>query len=229
MKIGYSGLDLTEGKIKYKDTRLEVLSKNYNPKKTTPFYAEFIKNEYVQADTIVLERSCLLDLLIIDIGKCETRLSNTSDSSEIELMNKSIKYLEEELPLCDAVLTDDERDRLRALSIISVKPVVILDDIPDVNDIIKSALDKAQVVFFYTVGKDEVRAWPVEKSSDIVSCAGKIHTDLARGFIRADVVPFEDMVTCHSMNDAKKRGLAKVVNRDYIIKDSDIIEIRYNI
>ncbi len=229
MKIGFSGIDITEGKIKYEDDKLSALADKFNPNKVTPFYAEFIKDEFIKSDVIVLPRNNLLDILIIDIDKCETRIKNTSDDFEIKLLNKCISKLEEEIPLCDVPFNEDERDKMRASSMISIKPVVVLDDIPEVNDIIAMTLDKAQMIFFYTAGKKEVHAWPVARNSDIVTCAGKIHTDLARGFIRADVVSFDDMMTCHSMNDAKAKGLAKVVDKGYIINNSDVIEIRYNV
>ncbi len=229
MKIGFSGIEITEGKIKYEDDKLTALAAKFNPNKVTPFYAEFIENEFIKSDAIVLQRNNLLDILIMDIDKCETRIKNTSDDSEIKLLKKCISKLEEEIPLCDIPFNEDEQERMRARSMMSIKPVVVFDDIPKVNDIIASTLDKAQVVFFYTAGKKEVHAWPVARNSDIVTCAGKIHTDFARGFIRADVVSFDDIMTCHSMNDAKAKGLAKVVDKDYIIRDSDVIEIRYNV
>ncbi len=229
MKIGFSGIDVNEGKIKYEDDKLTALADKFNPNKVTPFYAEFIENEFIQVDAIVLPRNNLLDILISDLDKCESRIKNISDDSEIKLLNKCISKLEEEIPLCDVPFNKDELEKMRSRSMISIKPVVVFDDIPEVNDIITRALDKAQVVFFYTAGKKEVHAWPVARNSDIVTCAGKIHTDLARGFIRADIVSFDDIMACHSMNDAKAKGLAKVVDKDYIIGDSDVIEIRYNV
>ncbi len=229
MKIGFTGIDIAEGKIKYQDEKLIALAEKFQPKKVTPFFAEFIKEEYIQTDVIVLPRKNLLDILILDIDKCETRIKNSSDSFETELMTKCIAKLEEEIPLCNVELSEDELEKLRALTIISIKPVVILDEIPDVNEIIIKVLENSSTVFFYTIGKDEVRSWPVKKDSDIVTCAGKIHTDLARGFIKADIVKFDDIMGCHNMNDAKSKGLAKVVDKDYFIQENDIIEIRYNV
>jgi ribosome-binding ATPase YchF (GTP1/OBG family) len=64
----------------------------------------------------------------------------------------------------------------------------------------------------------EVHAWQVPEGSDIVTCAGRIHTDLARGFIKGDMAGFEDFLKCHNWNDCQRKGLVKVVDRDYIIK-----------
>ncbi|MBR5946543.1 DUF933 domain-containing protein, partial [bacterium] len=62
-----------------------------------------------------------------------------------------------------------------------------------------------------------------------VTCAGKIHSDLARGFIKADVVSFEDFMTVFNMSEAQKKGLVKLVDKDYVIPDGSIIEIRFNV
>ena len=91
------------------------------------------------------------------------------------------------------------------------------------------ALEKADNMFFYTSGPKESHAWLVKKNSDIVTCAGKIHSDLARGFIRGDVVQFDDYLSCHNFNECKSKGFAKVVEKDYIVQPGEIIEIRFNV
>lgn len=64
---------------------------------------------------------------------------------------------------------------------------------------------------------------------DFVSCAARIHSDLARGFIKGDVVNFEAYMGCHSFNECKEKGLARIVNRDYVVQPGEIIEIRFNV
>ncbi len=99
----------------------------------------------------------------------------------------------------------------------------------EVNEIITRILAKAETVFFYTVGKKEVHAWPVPRHADIVTCAGKIHTDLARGFIKADIVKYDDFLNVFNMQEARAKKLVHLVDRDYHIEDGDIVEIRFNI
>ena len=72
-------------------------------------------------------------------------------------------------------------------------------------------------------------AWPVADGADIVSCAGKIHSDLARGFIKADIVSYQDLISVYNMQEARAKGLVKLVDRDYAICPGDIVEIRFNI
>lgn len=99
----------------------------------------------------------------------------------------------------------------------------------DTNDMISDVLEKAGMMFFYTSGPKESHAWLVEKNSDIVTCAGKIHTDLARGFIKGDIVEFDDYMSAHNFNDCRTKGFVKVVDRDFIVPDGSVIEIRFNV
>ena len=87
--------------------------------------------------------------------------------------------------------------------------------------------DKSEIIF--TSGATESHAWLVPAGSDIVTCASKIHSDLARGFIKGDVVPYEDYMNCHNFNECKSKGFDKMVDRDYIVQPNEIIEIRFNV
>ena len=229
MIIGFTGLDLPEGKTKYKDEKLIDLVAKDKAKKVVPFFAEFIKDEYVQSDAIVVPRSNILDLLILDMDKLETRLLKLESGDEKSLMTKCMELLEQEMPLCDVDFNDEERELLIATAPISFKPIVQIEGSEDINTIIFSALEKANHMFFYTSGPKESHAWLVNKGSEIIACAEKIHSDLARGFIKGDVVSYEDYMDCHNFNDCKSKGVAKMVDRDYIVQPNDIIEIRFNV
>ncbi|MGA2506942.1 MAG: DUF933 domain-containing protein [Chitinispirillaceae bacterium] len=229
MKIGFHDVNLPEGKVKYDDPRMARLVEKCAPKKVSPYYVEFLKNEFSQCDTIVISKKSVLELLITDIEKCEGRLERAADGPEKTLTEKSLELLEAESPLCDGAFTDAEREALRSMGMQSVKPVVVLDKEIGVTEVIEQCMAKAGIVFFYTAGPKEVHAWQVPEGSDIVTCAGRIHTDLARGFIKGDVAAFEDFMQCHNWNDCQRKGLVKVVERDYKITPGDIIEIRFNV
>ncbi len=81
-----------------------------------------------------------------------------------------------------------------------------------------------QMVFF-TVGEDECRSWPLPKNSDAVQGAGQIHTDLAKRFVRAEVVSYEDFQRCGSMKEAKNQGVYRLEGKTYMVKDGDIMHI----
>ncbi|HDP69653.1 MAG TPA: DUF933 domain-containing protein [Actinobacteria bacterium] len=229
MKIGFTGIDLPEGKIKYKDENLIALEEKDKPKKLTSFFAEFIRDEFIQSEAIIIPGSKILDLLIIDIEKIEGRLARLNDKKEEELLLKCMEKLEQEIPLCDVEFNDEEEKLLKTISPYSFKPVIKIEGSEDANTIISLALEKANYMFFYTSGPTESHAWLIKKGSDIITCAAKIHTDLARGFIKGDVVSFEDYMKCHNFNECKSKGLAKLVDRDYIIQPKEVIEIRFNV
>lgn len=82
---------------------------------------------------------------------------------------------------------------------------------------------------FFTVGEDEVRAWTIPIGAPAVDAAGVIHTDLARGFIRAEVIGYADLIACGSMAEARKHGLLRLEGKDYAVRDGDILSIRFNV
>lgn len=84
-------------------------------------------------------------------------------------------------------------------------------------------------VSFFTVGEDEVRAWTIEKGDNAVTAAGKIHSDLARGFIRAECFKYEDIIHHGSEKVLKEKGLFRLEGKEYQVQDGDIISIRFNV
>lgn len=82
---------------------------------------------------------------------------------------------------------------------------------------------------FLTAGKPEVRAWTIQKGTKAPQAAGKIHTDFERGFIRAEVISFDDLIACGSMTAAKEKGLVRSEGKEYIMQDGDIVLFRFNV
>jgi ribosome-binding ATPase len=82
---------------------------------------------------------------------------------------------------------------------------------------------------FFTVGEDEVRAWTLPVGATAVDAAGAIHTDLARGFIRAEVVAYDDLISSGGMAEARKHGLVRLEGKEYLVKDGDVINIRFSV
>jgi len=94
------------------------------------------------------------------------------------------------------------------------------------NRMINLSYDLLQIQTFFTVGEDEVRAWTTKRGATAQESAGEIHTDLARGFVRAEVVSYEDLTTLGSMNEAKAKGKLRLEGKEYLVKDGDIVHIR---
>jgi hypothetical protein len=229
MKICCVGFDLSEGKVKYQDERVTTLIRKLSPQKITPFYVEFTYHDFSHCDGFLVARERILDLLILDMEKLESRRDRTGDAAESKLLEKCLTCLEEEVPLCDIPFTDSELALLKPLAPLSLKPTIVATEAPALNDAITLLLKKSGIVFFYTADKKEVHAWPVRQDADIVTCAGKIHSDLARGFIKADIVNYDDFMQVYNMAEARTKGLVKLVDRDYLIHEGDIIEIRFNV
>jgi GTP-binding protein YchF len=82
---------------------------------------------------------------------------------------------------------------------------------------------------FFTAGQDECRAWTLRRGATAVDAAAAVHSDLARGFIRAEVVTFDDLIGCGSMAEARKRGLLRSEGRTYAVRDGDVIEVLFNV
>jgi len=89
--------------------------------------------------------------------------------------------------------------------------------------------DLLQLQSFFTVGEDEVRAWTVRRGSTAVEAAGEIHTDLQHGFVRAEVVAYEDLIALGGMTEAKAKGKLRLEGKDYPVKDGDIVHVRFNV
>ena len=229
MIIGFTGIELPQGKIKFHDQKLIALVNKDNPKKVSPYFFEFVLDNFIRSFAIVVPKNKILDILIYDMENIENRLERISNPTETKLMEKCMNYLDQEIPLCDVSFTDSEKQMLKLLSLTSMKPIVSLKGDEEINNIILRSIDKADYMFFYTSGIQESHAWFVPKDSDIITCAAKIHTDLARGFIKGDVVKYQDYLEHHNFNECKTKGVARMVNKDYIVNPHEVIEIRFNI
>ena len=110
---------------------------------------------------------------------------------------------------------------------------LFLDDlgIPEsgLDRLIKASYALLGLISFLTAGEDECRAWTIQKGTKAPQAAGKIHTDFERGFIRAEVVSFDDLVANGSMNAAKEKGLVSSEGKDYVMQDGDIVLFRFNV
>ncbi len=100
---------------------------------------------------------------------------------------------------------------------------------PALSRMIQASYDLVGLQSFFTVGEDEVRAWTVRKGATAVEAAGAIHSDLARGFIRAEVVAYNDLIAAGSMAEAKKAAALRLEGKDYPVKDGDILHVRFSL
>ncbi len=99
---------------------------------------------------------------------------------------------------------------------------------PALSRMIRASYDLVGLQSFFTVGEDEVRAWTVRKGAAAVEAAGAIHSDLAKGFIRAEVVAYDDLMAAGGMAEAKKAAALRLEGKEYLVKDGDILHVRFS-
>ena len=137
-------------------------------------------------------------------------------SRENSKVIKVCAKIEEELSQLDE---SDKKEILQALGI----PMSGLDQL------IKATYDLLGLATYFTVGKDEVRAWTFRKGMNAKECAGIIHTDFEKGFIRAEVISYTDLIELGSEQKVKEAGKARLEGKDYLMQDGDICHFRFNV
>lgn len=124
--------------------------------------------------------------------------------------------IEEELSGLD---DDDKKEMLDALGL----------EESGLDKVIKKSYDLLGLMSFLTAGEPEVRAWTIKKGTKAPQAAGKIHSDIERGFIKAEVISFNELMECGSMVVAKEKGLVRQEGKDYIMQDGDIVLFKFNV
>jgi GTP-binding protein YchF len=100
---------------------------------------------------------------------------------------------------------------------------------PGINRVSRAAYEASGLISFFTVGDDEVRAWPIKKGATAKEAAGRVHSDIERGFIRAEVFSFDDLRNLGSTRAIKEAGRLRLEAKDYVVKDGDICSFRFNV
>ena len=131
------------------------------------------------------------------------------------------------LPICakleaDIAELDDPEEKAMFMEDLGLKQ-------SGLDRLIKASYDLLGLISFLTAGSDECRAWTIKRGTKAPQAAGKIHTDFERGFIRAEVIAFEDMKVCGTMAAAKAKGLVRSEGKDYVMKDGDIVNFLFNV
>ena len=130
------------------------------------------------------------------------------------------------LPICaqiEAEISDmSEEDKQMFLGELGL-------EVSGLNRIIKEGYALLGLISYLTAGKQEVRAWTITKGTKAPQAAGKIHTDFEKGFICAEVISFDDLMSCGSMTAAKDKGLVRLEGKDYVMQDGDIVLFRFNV
>ncbi|MBU1112327.1 MAG: DUF933 domain-containing protein [Candidatus Omnitrophica bacterium] len=229
MQIFNYGLNIQPGKYPYKDSCFKKLVDKFSPGKLSPYTVEFIDQNPERAEAVVFDETKRLDLIVADLEKIENRVTRAESEEEKKFLQSCQQALEKEVLLCDLEVPQAQQGFLKQLPLLSSKPSLGKTDTPEIDSLIGEVIAKCGMLLFFTAGKKEVRAWSLKKGLNILEAAGKIHSDLKRGFIKGEVVNCDQLDNFFNLAEARSRGLVKVVDRDYIISANDIIEIRFSV
>jgi ribosome-binding ATPase YchF (GTP1/OBG family) len=219
------------------------------------------------------------ELLLADLSNVETALDNarkrlkgrTSQAAgEVQAFERAHEALSKEVLLRDAGLEDEERDVLRGLAPLTLKPWVLVANVeegggapglapeavavsaeieaetagmpeeearallaefgvsqPGLDRVIAASYRALDLITFLTTGEDESRAWEVRRGARAPEAAGVIHTDLQRGFIRAEVISYDDLVEAGGWDAAKAKGKLRVEGKEYPVREGDVLHVRF--
>ncbi|MBR3133593.1 MAG: redox-regulated ATPase YchF [Clostridia bacterium] len=157
----------------------------------------------------------------------ENDLDNTDNN---EYINQVREYAKTEgaevIPLCvkleEELSSLDKEDKIEMLKELGLEE-------SGLDKVIKASYKLLGLMSFLTAGEPEVRAWTIKVGTKAPQAAGKIHSDIERGFIRAEVVSFDDLMKTGSMVNAREKGLIRLEGKDYIMQDGDIVLFRFNV
>ncbi|MCI0541631.1 MAG: DUF933 domain-containing protein [Verrucomicrobiales bacterium] len=232
MKIclfGIAGIAL--GRHNVKDPRLDQADKLVEAQKKTYAQVDVIEEkEMLTADAILTSHAALSDLLMKDLDAVETRLGRDPGDAEKAVLQKLADSLLGEKPVSAVALTDDELKAISAHNFYSSKPVVVAEEAelaaPDA--LMVRAFAESGYLSFLTVGGKENRAWPIRAGTTAWEAAGTIHTDIQKGFIRAEIISFADLVAAGGETQAKRAGKQRLELKTYVMQDYDVVNFRFN-
>lgn len=156
-----------------------------------------------------------------DLGKDEDSLPGVADVKAIAAgENAKVLVISAKIEEDIAQMDDEERD-------------MFLEEMgigkSGLDRLIAECYDLLGLISFLTAGPDECRAWTIRKGTKAPQAAGKIHSDFERGFIRAEVVPYETLIACGSLQAAKEKGLIRSEGKEYVMQDGDVVLFRFNV
>jgi GTP-binding protein YchF len=160
--------------------------------------------------------------LLVVVNVDEDGISSATEAAlraEAEKRGLPLGFLAARLELELADLAPEERETFRADYGLEASARDVL---------VREAYEGLDVITFYTVGEKEARAWTLRRGATAVEAAGKIHTDMARGFVRAEVIHYDELMEHGTVAAARDKGFYRLEGRDYVVKDGDTLVIRFN-
>jgi ribosome-binding ATPase YchF (GTP1/OBG family) len=188
------------------------------------------EDQLLDADAIVATEETKADLILKDLEFVETRLGRSPPESERVVLEKMKSWLESERFILNSDLKPEELQAVAAHSFYTNKPITVRNGAEAQNPeaLMLRAFAEAGYICFLTVGGKENRAWPIRKGNSAWEAAGSIHTDIQKGFIRAEIISFADFLEAGGETQAKRAGKLRLELKQYVVQDYDLVNFRFN-
>lgn len=184
--------------------------------------------DYTEEELVIIKDAFLLTMkpILYVANVSEEQINNENDEAVNQVREYAAKEKSEVIPLCVKIEEElasldgeDEKEMLEALGM----------EESGLDKVIKASYDLLGLMSFLTAGEPEVRAWTIKKGTKAPQAAGKIHSDIERGFIRAEIVSYDDLMKEGSMLAAKEKGLVRSEGKEYVMQDGDIVLFKFNV
>jgi ribosome-binding ATPase YchF (GTP1/OBG family) len=219
------------GKHNLKDPRFDQADKMVEADKKTYAQVDVVgEDKLLEADAILAPEEAKADLLLKDLEFIETRLGRGPSEPERKTLQRMQSLLEAERFIYHSGLTSEDLQAVAAHSFFTNKSITLAssEEIQNPDDLILRAFREAGYICFLTVGGKENRAWPIRKGATAWEAAGSIHTDIQKGFIRAEIIGFDDFLAAGGETQAKRAGKLRLELKQYVVQDYDLVNFRFN-
>jgi len=185
--------------------------------------------EYTEEEKNIIKDMYLLTnkpiIYIANVSEAQL-LNNEND----EYYNRLVSYVKKEnaevIPICvkieEELSSIEENEKKEMLDALGIKE-------SGLDTLIKKSYELLGLMSFLTAGETEVRAWTIKKGTKAPEAAGKIHSDIQRGFIKAEIISYNDFINTGSMNEAREKGLVRQEGKEYVMQEGDIVVFKFNI
>ena len=185
--------------------------------------------KYTDEEKEVLKEAFLLTMkpVLYVANVSEGDLDNIDSNENVNKVKEYAKAEDAEvIPLCVKIEEElsglDDQDKLEMLQALGLSE-------SGLDKLIKASYSLLGLMSFLTAGEPEVRAWTIKKGTKAPQAAGKIHSDIERGFIKAEVISYDDLMKCGNMVQAREKGLVRSEGKEYIMQDGDIVLFKFNV
>jgi Protein of unknown function (DUF933) len=232
MKIALFGIsEIKLGKHNLKDPRLDQADKLVEAEKKTYAQVDLVgDDQLLDVDAILALADNKADLILKDLEFVETRLGRDPQPAERAALEKIKSLLEAERFLSNSGLAPEDLQAVAAHNFFTSKPICVAtsEHLQNPDALLLRAFQESGYISFLTVGGKENRAWPIRKGITAWEAAGTIHTDLQKGFIRAEIIGFDDFIAAGGETQAKRAGKQRLETKQYIMQDCDLTNFRFN-